>query len=42
MLVERADKLVRIDLSRGKIRYLVVQVADPDSLAAQLLAGCRG
>jgi hypothetical protein len=42
MLVGRADKLVRIDLSLGKIRYLVVQVADPDSLAAQLLAGCRG
>lgn len=41
MLVGRAQKLVRIDLGRGKIRYLVVQVADPDSLAAQVRASSQ-
>ena len=41
MLAGRAHKFLRVDLGRGKIRYLVVQVADPDSLAAELLPGGR-
>jgi hypothetical protein len=38
LLVGRGQRLLRIDLARGQIRYLVLQVADPDQTAATLMA----
>jgi hypothetical protein len=35
-LIGRADKFLRIDLGRGKIRYAALQVKNPEILAARL------
>jgi hypothetical protein len=36
-LIGRAPRFLQVNIGRGDIRYLVVQVSDPDSLAAELL-----
>ncbi len=36
-LIGRASRFLQVNIGRGNIRYLVVQVSDPDSLAAELL-----
>ncbi|MDQ2813864.1 MAG: hypothetical protein M3Z75_18845 [Actinomycetota bacterium] len=41
-LMGRAKRFLRVDFDRGDIRYLVVQVSDPDSLAAELSRASRG
>jgi len=41
-LAGRARRFIQIDLDRGNIRYLVIQVRDPDSLAAELAASRPG
>jgi hypothetical protein len=41
-LIGRAQRFLQIDFDRGDIRYLVVQVSDPDSLATELLRASRG
>lgn len=38
-LVGRAARVVRIDLADGPVDYVVIQVRDPDALAALLGAG---
>jgi hypothetical protein len=38
-LVGRAARVVRIDLAGGPVNYLVLQVRDPDAVAARLGAG---
>jgi|SRR5450755_1583947 hypothetical protein len=39
LLVGRAQRFLRIDTDRGNVRLAVIQVRDPDLLAATLLAG---
>ncbi|MFY9932609.1 MAG: hypothetical protein WAK82_31875 [Streptosporangiaceae bacterium] len=41
MLVGRGQRFLRVDLGSGKIRYLVIQVSDPDQAAAELTANRR-
>lgn len=40
-LVGCAHRFLQINFDRGDIRYLVVQVSDPDSVAAELLKASR-
>jgi len=37
VLVGRAERFLRIDTDRGKIRRTLVQMRDPDTLAASVL-----
>ncbi len=41
MLVGCGQRFLRVDLGSGKIRYLVIQVSDPDQAAAELTAASR-